>query len=255
MISHRIVNWARRAGCAAIVTVGCVMCAPASAYFLIDYNEQWLREDAYTRAMSEAKKTMDAYEEKYGKPTPKSDTKPSTSKSDVLSTGPQTMSGGEFIRDDVIKQMAAQFPAAQRKEAAVMFTQIISSFNDNVEKLYGVPKENVATGLVALLAGGYAAYHNKPFPERYVKPTVEQLGNFLRKRPEVFGNSKLDPRKTYQRAVGTGMLLQILQQQAAKTGKPEELADLKRAGTQIFREVLNTEPERVEFTSSGIKFR
>ena len=51
------------------------------------------------------------------------------------------------------------------------------------------------------------------------------------------------------------MLLQILQQQAAKTNKPDELADLKRAGAQIFREVLSTEPERVEFTSSGIKFR
>ena len=51
------------------------------------------------------------------------------------------------------------------------------------------------------------------------------------------------------------MLLQILQQQAAKTNKPDELADLKRSGAQIFREVLSTEPERVEFTSSGIKFR
>ena len=72
------------------------------------------------------------------------------------------MSGGEFIRDDVIKQMAAEFPAAQRKEAAVMFTQIISLFNDNVEKLYGVPKENVAIGLVEAISGALCDANGQP---------------------------------------------------------------------------------------------
>ena len=47
----------------------------------------------------------------------------------------------------------------------------------------------------------------------------------------------------------------MLQQQVQKSGKPGAVAELKEAGAKVYRAVLNTEPDRVEFTTSGIKFR
>lgn len=234
----------------ALIFVSMQAHAWTSEGFIIDFNEKWLIDDAYNRAMSHAKKQL----ERGGSSA--NDSGPSV-KTDPLWTGAQRVINGRFFAggDDVLDDLVDRFPRAQRAQARTMLTQIIGSFNDSVEKLYDVPKENVATGMVALLAGGYAAYYNKPFPEKYVKPTYEQLGAYLRSKPELFESKADEKLRSYQKGVGVGMMLQILQQEVQKSGKPSDVAELKDAGARIYRAVLNTEPERVEFTSSGIKFR
>ncbi|MFD1711540.1 hypothetical protein FVQ98_18790 [Ottowia sp. GY511] len=216
--------------------------------FTIDFNEQWLRQDAYNRAMTQAKKDM-----KPGTSTAKSSGR--SVKTDILWTGAQRVVNGRFIDEQAIDEMAQRFPPEQRKQARQALTQIVGSFNDNVEKLYGVPKENVATGVVALLAGGYAAYYNKPFPDKYVKPTVEQVAAYLRSKPELFEGKTTEKRNSYQKGVGVGMLLQMLQQEVQKSGKASDAAELKQVGARVYRAVLSVEPDNVEFTSTGIKFR
>lgn len=235
---------------AALIFISMQAHAWTSEGFIIDFNEKWLIDDAYNRAMSQAKKDMQR-----GGSSAK-DSGPSV-KTDPLWTGAQRVINGRFFAggDDVLDDMVNRFPRDQRTQARQALTQIIGAFNDSVEKLYGVPKENVATGMVALLAGGYAAYYNKPFPEKYVKPTYEQLGAYLRSKPELFKGDADEKLRSYQKGVGIGMMLQMLQQQVQKSGKPSDVAELKDAGARVYRAVLNTEPERVEFTSSGIKFR
>ena len=212
----------------------------------IDYNQKWLIDDAYNRAMSQARKDMEPGSGRSSGPNVKTD---------ILWTGAQTMAGKVLLEEDVVQRMAGMVPSSQRKQAEVLFTQIISSFNDSVEKLYGVPKENVATGVVALLAGGYAAYYNKTFPDRFVKPTVQQVGDFLRKRPELFVGKATYKRQSYQTAVSMGVLLQLLQQEVQKSGNAEDAAKLKQAGARIFQAVLGVAPEQVDFSTSGIRFR
>ena len=219
--------------------------------FTIDYNEQWLREDQYNRVMEQAKQAM-----KPSEPSSKKSSEPNF-KTDPLMTGAVRVIDGRLFlnRDRMLDDLVNRFPPEQRKEARDVLTQTIGAFNDNVEKLYGVPQENVATGVVALLAGGYAAYYNKPFPEKYIKPTYEQVGAYLRSNPALFEGKTDEKLRSYLRSVGLGMLLQMLQQQVQKSGKPGAVAELKKAGAKVYRAVLNTEPDRVEFTTSGIKFR
>ncbi|MBP7452554.1 MAG: hypothetical protein KA914_07170 [Ottowia sp.] len=225
-----------------------MLISPSAHAFVIDFNEKWLIDDAYNRAMENAKENMRPSKGRRSGGDP-------NFKTDVLYTGPQTMAGDELLNDRTVWRLAGHFPQPQRKQAAAMFTQIISSFNGSVEKLYGVPKENVATGMVALLAGGYAAYYNKPFPERFVKPTVEQVGDFLRKKPELFDGKTESKVASYQTGVGVGMLLQMLQQEAAQKGSADDVAKLKQAGASVFRAVLGVAPEDVDFTAAGLKFR
>ncbi len=70
-----------------------------------------------------------------------------------------------------------------------------------------MPPENLATGVGALLAGGWSAYHNKPFPDGWVRPLVMQLGDLLRQKPELFEGKTTYKRESYQMGVGVGMLL------------------------------------------------
>ena len=212
--------------------------------FLIDFNEKWLRDDAINRALQQ--------EREAGKP--RSARGSSDFKTDILWTGPQTVVKGEFLNDSAVVKLAGMYPPAQRKQSAAMFTQVIASFNANVEKLYQVPPENVATGVAALLAGGYAAYHNRPFPDAWVRPLVLQIGDALRQKPALFEGKTTYKREAYQMAVGVGMLLLTAQAEAAKQ-RGADVSALKAAGGQVLQSVLGVSPDRIEFSSSGYRIR
>ena len=136
-----------------------------------------------------------------------------------------------------------------------MFVEIIDKFNASVESLYQVPQENVATGLITLLGGAYAAYYNKPLPDNVVKPAFLQVASFLRKKAELFEGKATEKMNSYQLSVGLGMLLMLLQAELQKNPNPAHEKELKTIGRSVFQAVLGVEPERVSFTSSGIVFR
>ena len=222
----------------------------AHAFFIIDFNEKWLREDACNRAMNQAKKNLRPLSEV------ETDDSPDV-KTDILYTGSLVRAGEEFIADmDGVNQLSQLFPPERRPEAKRMFVEIIDKFNASVENLYQVPKENVATGLITLLGGAYAAYYNKPLPDNVVKPAFLQVASFLRKKAELFeGKSSTEMVNSYQLSVGLGMLLMLLQAELQKNPNPAHEKELKTIGRSIFQAVLGVEPERVSFTSSGIVFR
>ena len=81
------------------------------------------------------------------------------------------------------------------------------------------------------------------------------MGDFLRKKPELFDGKTESKVASYQTGVGVGMLLQMLQQEAAQKGSADDVAKLKQAGASVFRAVLGVAPEDVDFTAAGLKFR
>ena len=221
----------------------------AHAFFIIDFNEKWLREDAYNRAMNQAKKNLRPLSEV------ETDDSPDV-KTDILYTGSLVRAGEEFIADmDGVNQLSQLFPPERRPEAKRMFVEIIDKFNASVESLYQVPQENVATGLITLLGGAYAAYYNKPLPDNVVKPAFLQVASFLRKKAELFEGKVTEKMNSYQLSVGLGMLLMLLQAELQKNPNPAHEKELKAIGRSVFQAVLGVEPERVSFTSSGIVFR
>lgn len=221
----------------------------AHAFFIIDFNEKWLREDAYNRAMNQAKKNLRPLSEV------ETDDSPDV-KTDILYTGSLVRVGEEFIADmDGVNQLSQLFPPERRPEAKRMFVEIIDKFNASVESLYQVPQENVATGLITLLGGAYTAYYNKPLPDNVVKPAFLQVASFLRKKAELFEGKATEKMNSYQLSVGLGMLLMLLQAELQKNPNPAHEKELKTIGRSIFQAVLGVEPERVSFTSSGIVFR
>lgn len=235
----------------AISTILMLVSFNTHAVFVLefDFNEKWLREDAYNRAMNQAKKNLRPLSEV------ETDDSPDV-KTDILYTGSLVRAGEEFIADmDGVNQLSQLFPPERRPEAKRMFVEIIDKFNASVESLYQVPQENVATGLITLLGGAYAAYYNKPLPDNVVKPAFLQVASFLRKKAELFEGKATEKMNSYQLSVGLGMLLMLLQAELQKNPNPAHEEELKTIGRSVFQAVLGVEPERVSFTSSGIVFR
>ena len=222
----------------------------AQAQYVIDYidfNEQWLRQDAYNRAMNQAKKNLNppedsAYVEGFT--------------TDILYTGALVRTGDDFLDMDGVDQLVQLlFPAAQRQEGRRLIVAGIDKLDGSVEQLYGIPQENVATGIVALLGGAYAAYFNQPMPDAAVKPAFLQIAEYLRKSPELFEGKTTEKMNSYQVSMGLGFLLMAMQQELQQHPDPARAAELKKIGRLVFRSLLNVEPEQVDFTASGIVFK
>lgn len=249
MMKARTRMWGGTLLVAGLLAVGQAQAVGLDAWdkgFAIDFNEQWLREDAYNRAMQQARKDMRPLE-RGGQARP-------NVKTDILFTGALVKTSTGFLDMDGVYRLVELFPREQRNEAKDLFVNMIHAFNGSVEKLYDVPKENVATGLVALLAGAYAAYYNKPLDDRVVKPTVEQVGQFLRQRPELFQGKTDFKMNSYQMSVGMGTLLMMLQQEVRKKPNRAHEAELKAVGEGVFVAVLGVKPDQLRFTKKGIVF-
>lgn len=220
----------------------------ARAFFTIDFNEQWLRQDAYSRAMNQAKKNLQPPEE----PETTKDVK-----TDMLYTGALVRVGDDFLSDtDGVDELAQLLPAAQRKEGRRLLVEGIDRINGSVERLYGIPSENVATGLVALLGGAHAAYFNRPLADEAVRPAFLQIAAYLRRSPEHFENESAEKMMySYQISMGLGFLLTALQQELEQHPDPAKAAELKAIGRLVFRALLNVEPEQVDFTPAGLHFK
>ena len=67
--------------------------------FIIDFNEQWLRQDALNRALGQARKDMQ------GSSKPRRGGDPNF-KTDVLYTGAQPVVQGEFLEDSAVRKLA-----------------------------------------------------------------------------------------------------------------------------------------------------
>lgn len=154
-----------------------------------------------------------------------------------------------------INVMVAQYKGDQQAVMRTNFVAMINTFNDSVPRLYSVQKNNLATGAATLLSGAYVAYYNRSFPDAWVKPLVQQLKSTMADNSSLTSASAVDKETAYHVMVGTGMVLQVTQAELAKTPDARKVAELKKAGAQVFRAMGITDPDRIQFSQSGISLR
>lgn len=188
----------------------------------------------------------------------KYDDEKSSSKSepeDPLSVAYNLFKTGEFKEDKGLDQLARLFPREEFYDRKKQFRQLVMAFNESVDKLYGVPANNLATGLTVALAGAYSAYHNREFPEKWVKPLYRQMEGMLLKDPRLPKRGRRDKANDYQVLVGVGMMLLAAQADVQKNPGAASQQQLRQAGASALKALLQTDLERVEFSAKGIKAR
>ncbi len=162
---------------------------------------------------------------------------------------------GALARSKGINALVAHYSAAEQAGARANYVAMIESFNNSVPRLYGVRKNNMATGTAALLTGAYVAYTNRPFPDAWVRPLVAQLESTMVEDRNLTGASAADKETAYHVMVGTGMTLQVAQAELAKKPDARKAAELRRMGADIFRKMQINDPARIRFSENGISIR
>jgi len=226
----------------------------------------WFDRDAYNRTMSHNSKILKDAEKKRNQKKNKDDKESEESEEDeedkanrldqLYTGGMYLFSGGTLGPYDYgVKELADMYAEKFYNVALSHYTNIVPSFDENVKKIYKIPQSNIATGMAVLLAGGYAAYHNKPFPKKFIEPTVKQVGELLRAEAKFFTKEDHYKMRIYQITAGFGLQLQLAQMEMMKNPDPEVISKMRQVGEKILRDILGTDPARVDFTSQGIVFR
>lgn len=135
------------------------------------------------------------------------------------------------------------------------FKEVMISFNQKVEKLYGVPPNHLATGMTVMLAGAYAAYHNQPFPESFIRPVFKQMERVMSNDESIQQAQLRSKRFDYQVMLMTGLILQSAQMDLQKKPNAAQQGRLRRMGARYLQKILNAEPDRIVFSSSGVHIR
>jgi len=217
------------------------------------WTEQWLDNDLSRRQMELAKSS--------GKDSDDDD----DDEGDELFGGSMLFTGegiylgksGQYsYQDDYgLHALKSRYPKSLHNISLDYFTKLFKKYQDSAKRHYNVPPNNLATGAVVLLAGGYSAYHNKPFPKEAIRPSVEQAKEILEDKADFVDVAYKYKLGLQQEIVGLGLHLQLVQAQMAKNPDPVVMAQIKQIGGNILRSTLGVDPERVDFTSAGMVFR
>ena len=210
------------------------------------YTDTWASNQLWWKQRQPSAERSGSYSSPQAQASPHS--APRGASAVALSTG-QT-----FATKKGISQLVAPVPAENQPEAAKMFTTLILTFEKTIPRTYGIPANNLASAYAAVLAGSYAAYTNRPFPENAVKPLFEQVQQGMLDNPQISRVSVDKKAAMYQVWVGAGMYLLGWQAQLAKHPNPEEQAKMQKAGADSLRAALaGTDPSRVRFTTRGME--
>ena len=239
------------------VTAMAALSSPAAAQVIDPYSTDYFTkvtwDDINRRTSEQAKQAQPSAAQSTPQRTPpkKATPKKAAARPTALNFQPT----GSLAQSRGVNVLVAQYQGEQQAAMRTNYVAMISSFNDSVPRLYGVQKNNLATGTAALLTGAYVAYNNRPFADAWVKPLVQQLESTMASDASLANAPNLDKETAYQVMVGTGMVLQVTQAELAKSPDAHKAAELRKAGAEVFRVMGIAEPSRVQFSQAGISFR
>ena len=218
-----------------------------------DFTHDWIQSDLVRRS---AKAVRDASQPKArGGSTAAAGARKSSL--DIGSVGDFAGSNGTRLSDTRAAELLARrlYPRDEFVRRKSMFESLIVAFNRSVEAQYGVPKNNLATGMAMALAGGWSAYTGRAFPDEAVKPLVAQLDGALRGDARIDKMSIRDKVLTYHLMVGTGMWLSALQIDLA--GRPDgaRAGRLRQLGGDYLQSLVGVEPARLRFGARGLQIQ
>lgn len=160
-----------------------------------------------------------------------------------------------FTYDKGVIKLATLFPREEFIRRKNQISDGIIALDAQVATSYGIPKFNLATAHATAIAGAYAAYHGKSFPDAYVKPLVAQLQRQLAADPAVTGAAPSSKSYQYQINMGPGLLLMGAELELRSRPNANQAAQLRTIGGNSLRSMFGVDASRVEFSAKGYTIR
>ncbi|MDO5609352.1 MAG: hypothetical protein Q4G62_00990 [Pseudomonadota bacterium] len=118
-----------------------------------------------------------------------------------------------------------------------------------------VPANDSASGMAAFIAGTYAGYTGKPFPDAMYRPLYLQFAGTLAADQDHARMPRQQKIQMYQHLVLTGMVYQLAQLDLQASPNARDQATLRTAAGAAFKSVTGLSPDEVRFTANGMQKR
>lgn len=168
--------------------------------------------------------------------------------------GAPTVVPGATQPSKVPAELAAAYPAAQRAQIEQAFRELLAGW-PKMERQFGIPRDDMAGAVAALIAGSWMALHGSDFPDAHFKPLVQQMRGILAASPGFREAPSDEKRATFDRMVILGTFMATVQM--AQKRQPDEriAASARDAARGYLEQFLQTEAGRIELGAQGLRLR
>lgn len=150
-----------------------------------------------------------------------------------------------------VRGMAALVPAGHRTQTLGKLHQALSDYK-KVESTLGLPKNDVASGLSAFIAGNYMAYHNTGVPDAAYRNLVRQMRMVLVGNPAFAKTTDAQKQAMYEQLASIGMYMATEQYLLSKKPDAASVAEMRQASKQAFESFFKMDIERIRITGQGV---
>ena len=155
-----------------------------------------------------------------------------------------------------IAQLVGQLPKNQADAGRAAYRQAFG-YHEQVIRKFGLPSGDLGVGLASAIAGAWMAYNNKPFPDEYYVPLVNQMRQRIRSNGAGLQSlSAAERTASYESLAVLGMMLassQITWQRNPRAAGADDLrARMRAQGGETLTRMLQVPPDRVGIGASGV---
>jgi hypothetical protein len=154
----------------------------------------------------------------------------------------------------VPQAMAAKYPPADRSRMEQVFRRLLTGYQQ-IEQQQGVPRGDLAGAVAAFLAFSYVAYRDEDLPDEYFAPLVEQMRSILATDPAISGASTAARQEMYEQLAITGMFMATMRMALKQQPNAAAAERVRAMGKNSLEQFLQTDAQRVKFTTQGVVLR
>lgn len=154
-----------------------------------------------------------------------------------------------------IAELTRGLPKDQADSGRAAYKQAFD-YHEQVIRKFGLPSGDLGVAVASSIAGAWMAYNNKPFPDQFYLPLVNQMRQRLGSSEGLQSLSAAERGTTYESLAVAGMILassQITWQRNPRApGAEALLARMRTQGGETLTRMLQLPPDRVGIGASGV---
>jgi hypothetical protein len=155
-----------------------------------------------------------------------------------------------------IVELTKHLPKDQAESGRAAYKQAFD-YHEQVIRKFGLPSGDLGVAFASSIAGAWMAYNNKPFPDQFYVPLVNQMRERLSGSSDLQSLSATDRSTTYESLAVAGMILassQITWQRNPRAPGAEELRiRMRTQGGETLTRMLKVQPDTVAIGPTGIQ--
>lgn len=150
-----------------------------------------------------------------------------------------------------VRNMAALVPAKHQAATLGKLRQALINYK-KIEATLHLPKNDVASGLAAFIAGNYMAYNNTSIPDAAYQSLVRQMRTVLVSNAAFSKTTDAQKQTLYEQMASMGMYMATEQYLLSKNPDDSLILEMRNASKQAFESFFKMDIERIKITGKGV---